>query len=252
VADKSTQLIVDALCRAVAEPDGLPLYGSRAVPGLFAATGPAKQAAQKCKDEGHLRLIRQETKGKAVREFYALSDKGVGYLLGQVSPRQVLGDLVRALEARQEQLDELTTIASQTQSSLEALRNVAAQALQAMGPAGTMDLNELHRRFHAQAPSANGSTARPAGDWLAAALACLIEWDRAGAREDYPLPDLYRKLQPAATELTIGQYHDGLRQLFDREQIYLHPWTGPLCEMPEPPLALLVGHEIAYYASIRK
>ena len=28
-------------------------------------------------------------------------------------------------------------------------------------------------------------------------------------------------------------------------------WTGPLYAIPEPPLALLVGHEIAYYASPR-
>ena len=42
-----------------------------------------------------------------------------------------------------------------------------------------------------------------------------------------------------------------LRRLHAEERIYLHPWTGPLCELPQPPLALLVGHEIAYYASAR-
>ncbi len=34
-------------------------------------------------------------------------------------------------------------------------------------------------------------------------------------------------------------------------RIYVHPWTGPLHELPEPAYALLVGHEIAYYASLR-
>ena len=38
----------------------------------------------------------------------------------------------------------------------------------------------------------------------------------------------------------------------DLGKIYLHPWTGPLYDIPEPPYALLIGHEIAYYASIRK
>ena len=45
---------------------------------------------------------------------------------------------------------------------------------------------------------------------------------------------------------------DGLRKLHQQEQIYLHPWTGPLYDLPEPALALLVGHEVAYYASRRE
>ena len=51
--------------------------------------------------------------------------------------------------------------------------------------------------------------------------------------------------------LTIGQFHDSLRRLHEMEKIYLHPWTGPLYEIPEPACALLVGHEVAYYASVR-
>jgi hypothetical protein len=51
--------------------------------------------------------------------------------------------------------------------------------------------------------------------------------------------------------LTIGHFHDTLRELHEQEKIYLHPWTGPLYEMAEPAYALLAGHEIAFYASIR-
>ena len=58
--------------------------------------------------------------------------------------------------------------------------------------------------------------------------------------------------QPTVPAPTIGHFHDSLRRLHEQEKIYLHPWTGPLYEIPEPPYALLVGHEIAYYASIRK
>jgi hypothetical protein len=62
---------------------------------------------------------------------------------------------------------------------------------------------------------------------------------------------VYRRLRDAHRPLTIGQFHDGLRQLHEDEQIYLHPWTGPLYAMPEPAFALLIGHEVAYYASER-
>jgi hypothetical protein len=80
----------------------------------------------------------------------------------------------------------------------------------------------------------------------------LETWHAAGVLEDCPLPELYRSARQAYPTLTIGQFHDSLRQLHERAQIYLHPWTGPLYEIPEPALALLVGHEIAYYASTRR
>lgn len=79
----------------------------------------------------------------------------------------------------------------------------------------------------------------------------LAEWHASsGASQDLPLPDLYRRLE-AAGSVSVGQFHDALRQLHDDHQVYLHPWTGPLYALPEPAFALLVGHEVAYYASIR-
>src|SRR5207302_1393208 len=74
---------------------------------LFAGTAPAKQAAQYCKDEGLLRVLRAETKGKAVQEICALTDKGLTYLFDQVAPRKVLEDLVHVLEGRRTQFDHL-------------------------------------------------------------------------------------------------------------------------------------------------
>jgi hypothetical protein len=62
---------------------------------------------------------------------------------------------------------------------------------------------------------------------------------------------LFGQARQASPGLTIGQFQDGLRRLLDAGHIYLHPWTGPLYDIPEPPYALLIGHEIAYYASIR-
>src|SRR6185437_15220910 len=69
-----------------------------------------------------------------------------------------------------------------------------------------------------------------------AVLAELTRWQHSGASEDCPLPHLYRQVSAPS----IGQFHDALRQLHDREKIYLHPWTGPLYDIPEPPYALLI------------
>jgi hypothetical protein len=236
LADKSTQLVLDALSRAVADPAGVALHGSKKTPGLFAPTAPAKQAAQRCKDEGYLRVVRTETKGKRVTEICALTEKGLAYLLSQVSPKQVLEDLVRALEMRRSQVSEVVAAARQTQGSFEALKSITEKVLQQVGKPGAVVVP----------PSANGSS-----NWHGMVLSHLARWQESGAMEDCPLPDLYRRSQQAAPGLTIGQFHDGVRQLHDREQIYLHPWTGPMYAIPEPPYALLVGHEIAYYASLR-
>jgi hypothetical protein len=239
LADKSTQLVLAALGRAAADPAGVPLHGNKAQPGLFAGTALGKQAARHCLDEGYLQVLRTETRGKATVEVCAISDKGLAYLLGQVSPRQVLEDFLRVLEARQSQVSDLVAAARQMHVSLDALKVSAEHVLRqvrATPPPGT--------NGHAQ--PAPGSDA-----WIEQALTLLGRWQASGASEDYPLPDHYRQLQPSAPDLTIGRFHDGLRRLHDQGKIYLHPWTGPLHDLPEPPYALLVGHEIAYYASLR-
>jgi hypothetical protein len=242
MADKSTPLVLEALGRAMAEPSGLPLHGARGTPGLFAVSAPAKQAAQRCKDDGLLRVVRTETHGKAVHEICALTEKGLAYLLSQVSPKQVVEDLVRALEQRRGQVGELVTTALKAQASFEALKAVAEKLLeQLQQPTGKAAPLPCDR----SATAVNGSDT-----WIATALAHLRNQRGCGALEDCPLPELFRVARQTTPALTIGHFHDGLRRLHGQNQIYLHPWTGPLYELPEPPLALLIGHEIAYYASL--
>jgi len=235
MADRPTQILLDGLSRAVADPVGAPLFGSKSAPGLFAATASGKVVAQRCKDEGLLRVVRTETRGKADLDVCTITEKGIAYLLSQVSPKQVLEDFIRTLEAKQSQAGELLMIARQMQAGIDALKLTAEKVLQG-----------LHRPAEAPAGGANGSET-----WLVAVMSYLRRRQEAGATEDCPLPELFRQARLASPALTIGHFHDGLRRLLDAGQIYLHPWTGPLYALPEPPYALLVGHEIAYYASQR-
>ncbi|HYV36109.1 MAG TPA: hypothetical protein VE988_10425 [Gemmataceae bacterium] len=223
MADKSSQLVLDALGKAAVDPAGVPLFQQKTAAGLFAGTALARQAAQRCKEQDLLRVVRTESRGKAVQEVVAITPKGLEHLLGQSNPRQLLQDLVRAVEGRQQQLNEWIAAAKQAQTSMDALRNLASAALE--------------RLDNKQIPV----------DCTNAIVQCLATWSASNAAEDCPLPHLYRQLQGP----TIGQFHDTLRRLHAEQRIHLHPWTGPLCEMPEPPLALMVGHEIAYYASFR-
>jgi hypothetical protein len=234
MSDRSTQLVLDALGRAAAEPAGLPLHSSKTTPGLFAPTPAGKQAAQMCKEEGLLQVVGSATRGKTTHEVCAVTEKGLAYLLNQVSPRTVLEQLVCAVEARQVQADELLAVARQVHEGLDALKATAEKVL-----------HQVNR------PTTNGHAGpgQSADTWPVVVLDFLRRWQSSGAPEDCSLPELYRQ---TASRLSIGQFHDGLRRLHECEQIYLHPWTGPLYDIPEPPYALLVGHEIAYYASLRK
>jgi hypothetical protein len=162
-----------------------------------------------------------------------ITPKGLEHLLSQASPRQVLHDLVRAVEDRHQQLAEWIAAARQAQTNLEALKHLAAAALQRLDTNKTPGLHQ------------NGTAVI---DVAATILGNLKQWSESNSAEDCPLPQLYRQLKG----VTIGQFHDLLRRLYAEQKIYLHPWTGPLCDLPEPPFALLVGHEIAYYASPRE
>jgi hypothetical protein len=244
LADKSSQLVLCALSRAVADPGGVPLHGNKARPGLFATNALGRQAAQRCKDDGLLRVIQTEIQGVATREFCAITEKGLAYLLSQLSPKQVLEDFIRALDARQAQAVELQTLARQMQASLDALKTTAEKVLQQVPQQPLPVANGLSP--HPVTPPASAKD-----DWFAAALSHLASWQGSGASEDCPLPELFRQAQQADAGLTIGRFHDGLRRLHGEGRIYLHPWTGPLYALPEPPYALLIGHEIAYYVSLR-
>jgi hypothetical protein len=245
LADKLSQLVLDALTRAALAPGGTPLTGTKSAPGLFPATAVAKQAAQKARDDGLIRQVAADPKGKPDRDLYAATLAGIEFLLQLTSPKQVLDDLARAVEARHAQFTEWLTVARDTHAELSAVREILAQVVPKLGePAASAAGYFTH-----PAADAAGSP-----DFLPDLRSLLADWDEAG---DCPLPELYRRLRATTRSagtppaLSIGQFHDGLRELHDREQVYLHPWTGPLYALPEPAFALLVGHEIAYYASLR-
>lgn len=235
MADKLTRMMRDALARALSEPAGMPLFGARSAPGLFPATASARTIARRCKDEGFL----QPT--SVSPEHCVITEKGRAWLLAQADPRQVLDDFVRVLEDRQSQVEELTAAARQMAAGLEALKEaVTLLRPQLAGP----QIHHLPRLAESQAP--NPDAPSPANN----VVAHLRHWHDS-APGDCPLPELYRRMTGADVRLTIGRFHDRLRDLHDAGLIYLHPWTGPLYDLPEPPYALLIGHEIAYYASLR-
>ncbi len=256
MADKPTRLIREALSRAAVEPGGCALLSSKSEPGLFPSTTLAKMAAERCKTEGYLQVVRTENKGKAAREICVITEKGRHFLIRESSPREVLEDLVRVLESRQSEVDALAESALKMRQSIESAQAMVAEVMPRLVHSNPVTWNGLpgngvHMNGSAALLAPPPPTATMATDALIAEVkAKLAEWHVNGGSEDCPLPELYRRLETAGN-ISIGQFHDCLRQLHDDRMIYLHPWTGPLYALPEPAFALLVGHEIGYYASIR-
>ncbi len=211
LADKLGKLITDALRRAATERAGLPLMEARREPGLFPATAAGRSAAERAGSEGLFDRVEGE--------LWSITDAGLTRLLEENSPQQVLEDCVRAIETRQDQLERIRATVSRTHASLDGLRTTVERALRLSGHDDLRD----------------------------SILRALFRWNAASG-QDCPLPDLYRTVQRSNDSPTIGEFHDVLRALRVEQSIDLHPWTGPLYEMPEPAYALMCGHEIVYYA----
>jgi len=283
VADKITQQITEALTRVAAEPSGLPLYSSKSDAGLFPNTASAKLAAQKCLADDLIRASGTNSTGKSPRDLYSLTEKGWEFLLAAVNPKQVLEDFVRVLEARQGEVGELIDTARRMADSLQGLKDAVARVLPVVavgrierkepalllsGPTtpallpggrvdgGLADVPSLQggdrgvRLFDSslEAESVTLLEAPTTPDLAQAILTHLA--DHTGPT-DCTLPELFRALTVLSPAPSIGEFHDCLRTLCADGVISLPAWTGPLYTLPEPQFALLSGHSIAYFASLR-
>jgi hypothetical protein len=258
--DKRTPLILAGLARAATAE--LPLHGTRTTAGLFPTSAAGKAAAQQCCADGYLTAVPAKqpatvggdtataTRKKTSAVLYTITDTGIEFLLASVSPRKALEDFHAALKSRHGEIAELCDLTRQTLTATESLATSVKKVLDKFGgptslPGG--QLKAMLREFLAEPKDTEGPGSVETG-----LLQELERWQQADACEDYPLPNLYRHAAGHTSGLTIGAFHDVLRRLHESGKVYLHPWSGPLYELPEPPYALLVGHEIAYYASLKQ
>jgi hypothetical protein len=245
VADKYTPLILDALTRAAAESAGLPLLASKAAAGLFPNTAAGKAAAKRCRDDLMLETLPHDPAARP-RDVCTITSRGLQHLVENVSPKKVLEDFVRILEERRGQVDELLATAARMAENIDGLKATVAAVLPQVA---TARVPVPTNRLNGSVPPLPPKATTPA-DVAGAIQTHLADWTGEVAR-DCPLPDLYRAVSCGHPACSVGLFHDALRQLHDAGRVYLHPWTGPLYAVPEPTFALLVGHNVAYYASAR-
>lgn len=221
-------MLTAALTRLAGSLDGLPLLSTRGCPGVFAGNAAGKEAARFCQENSLLRLLPQTRNG---REVFLLSAQGREWLASQTCPRATLEELTHAFQERARDLNEMK---GQLEIQEHALRDL------------TDFLGAVAAKLNEKGPP-DPNCPLP-GE--AEILAKLQDWHQGCPIGDLPLPELYRALLEHLPTLTPGQFQDACRRLRERGRIYLHPWTGPLYELPEPSLAFMTGHEVAYYASL--
>lgn len=166
----------------------------------------------------------------------SLTEKGWDWLRNQGAP--VLNDFLRQLEQWKDQDRVLMAKIRENSARLERLE-IALK-------------NMLVR-------SGGGGTVSPGGDFnlkeliLGVLSSGLYGAGRvSGASCDISLPNLFHQIgSNAHPKLTSGAFQDALRELHREGKVLFHPWTGTLYSIPEPEFAFLVGHEVAYYVSLK-
>ena len=83
--------------------------------------------------------------------------------------------------------------------------------------------------------------------WYVEALQYLQAYQAQHLQALCSLPDLYVNVV-VEHGVTIGQFHDGIRELVQNEMIRLHPFSGALSALERGEYALVKNKEIMYYA----
>jgi len=220
------ELLNAGLGRAVACPQGLALVAGRG--GMFPASASGREAARLAQERGFVRTLTDQRNAKESARLWTVSEAGLAHWLEQSNPRRAVEALADAIRGCRQEFADLGKSADRCREHLSRLSSAVDTAL-----GNSKDPVSVTTKAGATEPTK-------------AILESLRAWRDAG---DCPLPLLFEKAKVACPDISLGAFHDALRALRDRAAIHLHPWTGPLYELPEPAAAFLIGHEIAYYAS---
>jgi DNA-binding PadR family transcriptional regulator len=240
--DEIRPLILEALRVGTAQGGEVRLYRAGKLPGLFAArTSRHAEAAGAAVRDGLIEIVRTETKGKTVVEWARVTPKGTGYFVEHESPARALAELRELLHVNgagvpgwvAELRDRLDAVSRQFLAEVEGVR----QRLDQVSGRVTTAIERLEQRH---APAAH------LPDWSAAALEYLGQRRHVVETVKCPLAELFAALRLRGAELSLKDFHLGLRRLHEDGAIKLetHDVDGA---PPEPEYALLDGGTVYYY-----
>jgi hypothetical protein len=244
--DRVTELLIETLARAVAEPSEHRLFRSGKLDGLFPGrTGVSAEAAEKALREGLVQRVRLETKGKTEIEWVAIAPAGIEFLHQQQSPVEALHGLRAVLRANQDALplwlEEMRATLRQLEARLGADADAARKRLAAL----EQRVSETLQRLEATSPMVPPDILQTT-PWAIDALNYLDRRRNAGAAHDCALPELFSAVVANRPGLGLGEFHEGLRRLHRCRALRLRP-ARTTEEISRPEFALLEEAEVCYY-----
>ena len=192
--------------------------------------------------DGLLEITRTETIGKVLVEWVKITQKGVDLLLESESPVHALQELRSTLAVNREGLPiwaeqmraRFGELADRFDAEIEQMRDRLEQLAQRV----TATLVRLEAA-QPQAPPASVP-------WAQETLAYLERRKQVGLGERCSLADLFGALKEQHGDLSIKDFHTGLKRLHERQVLALLPSTA-VGDAPGPEYALLDGAAVYYY-----
>jgi hypothetical protein len=222
--DQRQFVLLEALKRGAVHTGEMRLFSRGKLPGLFAQrTRLHVEVADQAIREGLLEVKRREAVGTTTLEWVCVTQKGLDQLLQSESPVRALQELRLALDALSQRLTEEVRTLSQ---GLEQIAHRADEA--------------IRRLEQERAPTP------PSVPWAQQALAVLQQRRQVGLGNRCPLGELYAALKERQQELTIREFHQGLKRLQQGELVRLEGSSAD-GDTPGPEYALLDGAQVYYY-----
>lgn len=244
---RQTELVLAALHAALAEPREHRLFQSGKLPGLFPGrTGAPAAAALYAIQHGLLETVRTDVKGRLVVEWVKATPNAVDYVHQHDSPKAVLRDLQLVIGNTRSGIPDWMTEVRHELNTLSARFEQRSKEL-------VDRLDELTRRVEAAIRRAEAN-----GPRLSGALTAVVPWgvealehlDRradVGGSLECPLDELFHALRRTHPDLTIPDFHDGLRRLSDNRAVRLCRGESATCGAE---FAIPVGVELCH--SVRR
>ncbi|HYV34575.1 MAG TPA: hypothetical protein VE988_02660 [Gemmataceae bacterium] len=248
INEKLTRALVDALKVVLTQPGEHRLFKSGKLPGVFEGrAGLNADAAAQAMRDGLLEVARTETKGKTTTEWVRVTPKGIEFVHRHESPVQALHDLRTVLQMTQDGIpkwmgelrkdlqtlgDRLTDQALKIAQHVDALSQRVTEALERAEAVGSKN----HIDVASIVP------------WGSRAVDYLDKRKATGVVNHCTLPELFTLLREQQPELTITEYHAGLRRMHDRGVLRLLPIETKEA-LEEPEYALLDGAATFYHVA---
>ncbi len=239
------ELLIDAIKPAVLASGEHRLFRSGKLSGLFPSrTGSSAELSLFALKEGLLETLRTETRGKIVTEWVRATPKAVAFVHEHESPKTVLRELKDVLATTKAGVPAWMEDAKSEIASLSSRFEQRAKELITRLDQLAAKVDAALRRAEMQVPSI-GESLSLLVPWGESALQYLDNRAALRTTTDCPLPELFEALREKFAELTLSEFHNGLKRLHDTRAIRLLPAE----EMTEPEYALVIGGRLLYLAA---